>query len=378
MNTRTLICALLAVFAFGARADDPQSEIRQLRQQIEQQAAELERLRAAVQRLEAAPALPPQTSSSTLPAPAPLKFSGLLQGWAVTGDAAFMDTFRVRRAELKLAGDLGRNAGWTLMVDGAKALSHTSSGAINQSGRILQDAFITVGSPAKLQLTAGQFKLPLSREGLESSAALDTVERSLFMSDRTRAGSYGDIRDVGVSLRRSVADRYEVSLGLFNAVGESQNDVDRNERKALAGRVAVPIAAVNGLRLGASGAWGGGSGADRRDRAGVDVLYTRGRWKFKGEAMAGRDGAVDRFGAYAHVGARVSQRLELVARADQWDPDTASDRDQATALERDYILGGNITLAPALRLQANFVHKTWESDAVSDRNLLLLNLQTSW
>lgn len=364
---KRLISSLFLVTALSAGADD----VSDLRAKIEQQAAELEKLKAALVKVEQQKTPPPA------PATTPFKFNGLLQGWAVTGDAAFQDTFRVRRAELKLSGDLGRNIGWTVMADAAKALS-MSGQSINQSGRALQDAFITAGAPKRLQLTAGQFKIPLSREGLESSATLDTIERSLFLSDRARGGAYGDIRDVGLALRRTVNDRYDVMLGVFNGTGESHNDVDRNERKSVIARVAVPVLAIDGLRVGASGAWGGGRGNDRRDRAGVDLLFTRGRWKLKSEVMAGRDGAAERLGWYALAAARVSPRVEVVGRVDEWDPDTSIDRDLATARERDYLLGGNLTLHSALRLQANLIRKTYGSDAVSTRNLLLVNLQTSW
>jgi len=378
------LLALSLVFPIAARGEDPSAEIRLLREQLAQQAAELERVRAALQRIETTVVPPPQTSSSTTSAPAPaapIRFSGLLQGWAMTGDASFQDTFRIRRTELKLSGDLAKNVGWTLMIDASKSLSHATvdgQTTINQAGRPLQDAFVTIGNPRRVLLTAGQFKLPLSREGLESSATLDVIERALFMTDRSRGGSYGDVRDVGVSLRRTVPDRYELLLGVYNGTGESQNDVDRNERKSVVARVAVPVLPIEGLRVGTSAAWGGGRGGDRRDRYGADLLFARGGWKLKTEVMAGRDGAIEREGFYAHVGRELSPRLELIARFDQWDPDTSSDHDLATSLERDYILGGNVKLDSSLRLQANVIHKTYASEAVPTRNLLLINLQTSW
>jgi hypothetical protein len=384
MQLTKWLALVIVLGALGARAQDPASEIRLLRQQLEQQAAELERLRAAIQRIEnIATAPPPQQKPVSAPpsATAPVKFNGLLQAWATTGDAGFQDTFRIRRAELKFSGNVAQNVGWAVMVDAAKALSTTTANgqtAINQSGRTLQDAFLTIGAPSRVQLTAGQFKIPISREGLESSAALATVERALFMTDRTRGGAYGDVRDIGLALRRTVPDRYDIFVGVFNGTGESQNDVDRNERKSVVARAVAPVPAIQGLQLGASAAWGGGRGGERRERRGADVLFTRGRWTLKSEFMAGRDGAVERLGLYGHVGARVSPRVDLVGRFDQWDPDTSSDHDLATSQERDYLFGGSILVVPSLRLQANFIHKTYAADAVPARNLLLINLQTSW
>lgn len=382
----------LAVFLVLApmAAAQSSSEIDALRARIEQQAAELEALRAIVQRLDAAatpaPAATPARASAPAPAPVmagtgTIKFNGLLQGWMASGDAGFQDTFRIRRAELKFSGDLGRNVGWVVMVDPSKSLGLTTSGgttSVNQASRVLQDAFITAGRPVQLALTAGQFKVPISREGLESSAALDTVERALFISDRARGGAYGDIRDVGLAVRRSIADRYDFTFGIYNGTGESQNETDRNERKAIGGRFNTRIAGIEGLQLGTSAAWGGGSGEARRDRATADVLFVRGALKLKSEIAAGRDGSLERFGYYVHGGYRVAPRVELIARLDQWDPDTDSDATPASARERDYIAGANFSITESLRVQANLVRKTFAGDVSADRNLLLINMQTSW
>lgn len=392
MSFRNSLCIALFLFLAPAAAAQGSSELDALRARVEQQAAEIEKLRAIVERLDramtSAPA--PAASPATAPAPAPVpvmagtgavKFDGLLQGWLASGDAGFQDTFRIRRAELKFSGDLGKNVGWAVMVDPAKSLGLTTSGgttSVNQASRILQDAYITVGRPAQLALTAGQFKVPISREGLESSAALDTIERALFMSDRARGGNYGDARDIGLAVRRSVANRYDVVFGIYNGTGESQNDTDRNERKAFGVRFNTRIAGIEGLQLGTSAVWGGGSGDARRDRATADVLFVRGALKLKSEIAAGRDGSLERFGFYVHGGYRVAPRVELIGRIDQWDPDTNSDATSASARERDYIAGANISITESLRLQANLVRKAFADDVSADRNLLLINMQTSW
>lgn len=384
-----LLCgALGSTTTAGAQSS---GELEALRAQIAQQAAEIEKLREIVYRLDAVtrPAPPPPAALEKpgVPAPAPvtdgtgaIKFNGLLQGWLASGDSGFQDTFRIRRAELKFSGDLGKNVAWVVMVDPSKSLGTTSTGGtttVTQASRPLQDAFLTVGRMSRLALTAGQFKVPLSREGLESSAALDTVERALFLVDRARGGAYGDIRDIGVAVRRS-ANRYELTFGIFNGTGESQNETDRNERKALAGRFSTRVAGIEGLQLGTSAAWGGQNGAASRDRAGIDALFVRGALKLKAEVMRGRDGAAERLGFYAHGGYRINPRVELVARLDQWDPDTNSDATAATVRERDFLAGANISITESLRLQTNLVRKTFAGDVSADRNLFLINMQTSW
>jgi hypothetical protein len=374
----------LLAFAFLAmapilRASDADA-IAALRTRIEQHAAQLDALRAELARLEAdilgrdrVADPPPVTPPPSTPA---VKFGGLIQGWYAAGDAGFNDTFRIRRAELKVSGELTRKYGWVLMIDPAKSLA-LSSGTVNQSSRLLQDAFITVAVPYGAILQFGQYRVPLSREGLEPAAALDTVERALFLSDRGRGGNYGDIRDIGVSLRGTLAGRYDYQAGIFNGSGESQNDIDREDRKAVIGRFVARM--PGGLSVGASGAWGGtDAGNARRDRFGGEVLYVRGPLKLAAELMTGSDGDLDRRGFYLHAGYRFRPRVEGIVRVDGWDPDTTRNIGLATANETDYTIGVNYSPFSTLRLQANAIHKVFSDDALGARNLVLVNLQTSW
>jgi hypothetical protein len=379
-----LAMALFAMAPLARAGDDDAAAIAALRAKIEQQAAQVEALRAELARLEAnlrsrdaAPA-PAPAPAPAAPPPAPtVKFGGLLQGWYMAGDAGFNDTFRIRRAELKVSGEMARKFGWVVMIDPSKSLT-VSSGTVNQASRVLQDAFITVAGPHGTTVQAGQYRIPLSREGVESAASLDTVERALFLSDRTRNGNYGDIRDIGLSLKGTLAKRYDYHVGVFNSSGESQNETDRDERKAVVGKLVATV--VPGLRLGASGAWGGPeeAGRPRRDRLGGELLFTRGALKLAAEVMGGKDGALERRGYYLHGGYRFRPRLEGIVRVDGWDPDLSRDGGLAAASETDYTVGFNYNPISTLRLQANAVHKTFSDNALGDRNLLLINLQTSW
>jgi phosphate-selective porin len=141
-----------------------------------------------------------------------VKFTGMIQGWYSGGNAGFNDTFRFRRVEMRFTGDLLPKLRWSAMFDLAKALtlnntSTTVNGttlirdtSVNQSSRILQEAFVTLSHFKRANLQIGQFKLPIGQEALQSSSALDTVERALFMTDRARGGALGDVRDFGVML----------------------------------------------------------------------------------------------------------------------------------------------------------------------------------
>ena len=241
-------------------------------------------------------------------------------------------------------------------IGDARALA---AAAVSQSTRILQNAVITFDYNPKVRVSIGQFKLPLSLEGQQSSGRLDTVERALFASDRARGGTFGDVRDIGIMVRGGSGSRVDFQGGVFNGVAETQNEVDRNDQKALAGNLI--LRPLKGLHVGASGAWGNGGGdRPRRDRAGAEVQLVRGPFTARSELMQGHDGPVHRRGAYGHVGYHFARGLEGVLRVDSWDPDTGSDGTPSTVSELDYVAGINLFLSQHnLKVQGNYVRKTF-------------------
>jgi uncharacterized coiled-coil protein SlyX len=322
-----------------------------------------------------------------------IKFDGLLQAWFTGGNGGVRDSFRLRRTELKFSGDITPKAKWTVMIDPAKVLQTNNTftvingtrvlanTSINQPSRILQDAFISLSYIKNVRIDFGQFKIPLSLEGLQSSAALDTVERALFASDRARGGSFGDIRDFGVMASGSVTSYADYQLGLFNGSGEEQNDVDRNNHKTLIGRFVVRPPFIKGLQVGGSGALDNGRTIDRprRNRLGAEVLLTRGPFKFKSEVMSGVDSDTHRLGYYAHFGYRIRPKLEPILRFDSFDPDTRLNTNSSNVIERDYITGFNYYIRENnLKLQFNYLRKTFGRGIVPSRNVVMINLQTAW
>jgi hypothetical protein len=321
-----------------------------------------------------------------------IKFNGLLQAWFATGNGGFNDTFRVRRAELKFTGEITPQVKWTVMLDPAKALSlnntFTTTGGtsvvkennVNQASRILQDAFITLSYFRRVNINVGQFKLPLSLEGLQSSAGLDT-ERALFASDRERGGNYGDVRDVGVMLYGPLTSRIDYQVGLFNGSGENQNDVDKSDQKAVAGRLVARPSFFKGLQLGGSGVWGNGQRSDRprRDRLGAEFLYQRGLLTLKSEFMTGKDGLLQRRGFYGHFAYHFTPKWEGIFRFDSWDPDIRRQTNAADVIERDYVAGFNYFITEShVKFQFNYLRKTFANGIVAPRNLAVLKLQTWW
>ena len=337
-----------------------------------------------------APALPPLTVET---GGIKLKLSGLFQGWYTATSGPAVDSFRLRRTELKFSGDMSSRVKWALMFDAAKALSLSTSSAmvggqqvligssIGQSGRVLQDAFASLVVSPSLTIDLGQQKLPLSMEGVQSSGKLETIERALFMSDKARGGGYGDVRDLGLMVRGKLARGHlDYFAGVFNGLGESQNDQDKNDQKDLAVRLLARPTFVKGLQVGGSFARDGFKRLSQagRERHGVELLYARGALGLKSEVMFGRDGAVPRRGGYVQATQRLNRNLQAIFRFDTWDPDSRTNAAADTVAERDWLSGVTYTIANSgAWLQLNYVRKTF-ADVAPARNLFIANIQSTW
>ncbi len=312
-----------------------------------------------------------------------LKFSGLLQAWYLDGDAVSPRSFRLRRAMLKVSGDLSGSAAWTLSVDPAKALKLSNSYATvgasqtvsetrpNQASLLLQDAYLSFRRPG-LRVDVGQFRLPVGLEGsVLSSSKLETVERALLAS----TGKLTQVRDVGAAARVDLPLETDLTVGVFNGLGEGQNGTDSDDAKAVAGRLGFRTP-LTGLSVGVSGAWGGERGeTEARRRLGADVALAHGPVKVRGEVIRATDGAVRRLGYYGLTAYRVG-RWEAVLRYDAWDPD----RDGTGEVKeiRDALIGGSYFFAESpVALKLNYVRRDLgPSGAVT--NLLLMEMQASW
>lgn len=326
-------------------------------------------------------------ASSILVSTGQVRFSGLLQAWYSAADGADVSSFRLRRAEMKFAGNVTERAGWVLVVDPAKALkvNHSTSlvgdqevvtdQQVNQASLLLQDAYVEVGF-GPLEVQAGQFKVPLSREGLEvSSARLETVERAGFIN----AGKFGNVRDIGVMVTGSPAAPVTVQLGVFNGAGEHQNSTDSDDGKVLAGRLRVD-GGLDGLSVGASGAWSGeGSrSAQRTDRLGADIQMVRGPLTLRSEVMRGWDGLRRAGGYYGLASYRLGGSLELTGRYDLWDRDRSLETSGANARERTYELAvSHLVGGPNTRVQMSLLRRDW-GGLLDASNEVLVNFQTAW
>jgi hypothetical protein len=320
-----------------------------------------------------------------------IKFNGLSQNWVVGGFGnGTNNTARLRRMELKFVGEIRPDVQWTVMFDPAKSLSvntttvggTTVATGINQASNILQDAFISYAPNSHLSINVGQEKVPLSMEGLRSSAQLLTVERAIFNTLPVNNGRVGDIRDVGIQVKASYP-QVDFALALLNDSGPRQNTTDNNRKDLLYRAV---YKGLRYTRIGVNGTVATESfGASKvpRQRFGGDLTVHYGPHIFEFEYAYAKDapaGATIRAeGGYALYAYQINSRLQLVARGEIWNPNLGV----SNVSERDYTLGLNWYLrGHNAKIQLNWVRKDIDSGAPSflgpARTLLLTNFQTAW
>jgi hypothetical protein len=191
--------------------------------------------------------------------------SALLQGWIwIRRSDEWDTTFRVRRAELKVKGEIVPDLlAYSVMIDPAKLLSFETEDVPVENQQpppagpdevetvpvpqppgdtsILQDFYVTLLTEYA-DVSIGQFKIPVSYEGFNSSSKLLLPERAAV------SRAFGDRRDLGIRAEKQF-EYFGYVAGVFN--GEGPNRLDSNDQKDLALRLeAYPM---DGLVLGVVG-----------------------------------------------------------------------------------------------------------------------------
>lgn len=383
--------------SYGAPAHAQQSELDVLRQQILEMQAKLQKLEDAQAKT--------STQMGTVTGPSvqaktktPIEISGLLQ---VRGDsflsddrspAGASDSFRLRRGELRISvPKITDKISGTAMFDIAKTGTAASS--------LLQELSLTYqlmkGEKNSLYLDAGQFKIPFGYEGdLVSSSALPLVDRALYYRfNDPSGGRAGDIRDTGLQLR-GTAGQFDYRLGVFNGLGERQNQTATSDNKAIVGRLIFKPTALEGSQFGISLARGNQrntpigtpavNSSVERDLFNVFAVYKKDKFSaqteyFKGDFLTlsvAPGASQDRKSYYGSLGYMFTKKLEGVARYDKFEANTAlpNTDTKETSLGVNYYIKGNNA-----KLQANVVQvDAGAPGASADRTELRGQLQVAF
>ncbi len=280
----------------------------------------------------------------------------LFQVWAIAshqdvpGPEVWTSSFRIRRAEIKAKGDsVPKTFGWAFMIDPARLLDFqnktidvedqepapTTPGTVTVaqppsggSTSLLQDVSLTYFSEYA-DVSVGQFKIPLSYEGVNSSSKTIFPERSLV------SRKYGDRRDIGLKIEKKL-DMFGYTFGLFN--GEGQNKLDSNDQKDLALRLEVyPIKGITAAVVGYTAV----SERDlpgTKDRIEGDLKVEMNDILLQAEYLHGWDMSssgtrVPGQGFYVLAGYTFFEKLQPVFRVGSLDPDSDNDEHGATAID---------------------------------------------
>jgi hypothetical protein len=297
--------------------------------------------------------VPPQVPEETADEPPPPKKmhvgkqglfqpSALLQGWfLLTNEEEWESTFRIRRAELKMKGEIiPELLSYAVMIDPAKLLRFESEDVPVEGApgtvsipqppgdtSILQDFYITFLSDYA-EVSLGQFKIPVSLEGITSSSKLIFPERALVSRE------FGDVRDLGVRVEKKF-DQFMYMFGVFN--GERLNRLDSNDQKDVSLR--LEVYPLEWLLLGAVGYYAVGERDDpgTKDRVEGDVRVEIADVLFQAEYIRGWEGAsgarMEGHGAYGALGYTFFDRLQPVVRLGFLDTDIDESDTEVVAYE---------------------------------------------
>lgn len=284
---------------------------------------------------------------STMPLkPAP-KFSGYFQP-CFSLDRHGTGTFFLKRARCTASASLSRSVSWKMQAE------------LAGQPKVL-DVLLRITLAPAVRFSAGQFKIPVSRENLLSSGALISFSRSRVVEALTARSSdplgNQNGRDTGIKLEGDITlnQRKAVEYAIAFINGSGINHSDNNRRKDLAVRVAaMPLSS---LTLAVSSYIGryrfspGEGSVMNRNRIGGDITWAPGSCLFIAEYLRGRDGETEKYGWYLQaLFPLAGDNLFGVLKFDRFTADCAHPENSSTI----FILGLNYEIDTHTRLMIEY------------------------
>jgi hypothetical protein len=327
---------------------------------------------------------PAETTAAPVDAPAPTRVSvgklgffqpsAQLQFWAygqsteVDGKRDLTSGFRLRRAELRVRGEIvPKLFAYNVMIDPSRALEFDSKQlpvtsadpnapnagtvtALQPSGptTILQDMQLTFTSEYA-DVTFGQYKIPIGYEAYNSTAKLVMPEFALI----TRY--YSARRDIGIRVDKKLGKHFYYRFDVLNGAG--QNRLDNDDQRDGAAR--FEVYPIEGVTLGAAGYLGLNrrNHSATKDRLEADLKIDVEHVLVQAEYVHGWDGAtgeraparLEGAGFYAAAGYTIG-KLQPIVRVGHLNPrvgatvatpTTATDRVWSYEAGANYFVQGN-------------------------------------
>lgn len=139
-------------------------------------------------------------------------------------------TASINRARASLDGGLPQHLSYRVLVEYEANGTATTAASVS-----LRDAYIRWQSEA-FTFTAGQFKVPFSREFITSITAIETADRA------TVVDSLAPKRDIGIMGEWRISTLAALSLGFYNGDGQNK-PANRDSTVMVSGRLSLrPIA----------------------------------------------------------------------------------------------------------------------------------------
>jgi len=282
--------------------------------------------------------------------------SAQLQFWAygqrtkLDGESDFTGGFRLRRAELRVKGEIvPKLFSYNVMIDPSRVLEPDSKKVAvtptdpatpspgsatvlqpNGPSTILQDVILTFISDYA-DVSFGQFKIPIGYEAYNSTAKLVMPEFSLV----TRY--YSARRDLGVKVDKKLGKHLYYRVDVLNGAG--QNRLDNDDQKD--GALRLEVYPIDGLTLGAAGYVGLNrrQSSATKDRVEGDLKLDIANVLVQAEYIHGWDGATGADnparrrgdGFYTAAGYTVARKFQPIVRVGYLNPHLGTEVTTLTA-----------------------------------------------
>ncbi|MBI5169673.1 MAG: porin [Candidatus Eisenbacteria bacterium] len=242
-------------------------------------------------------------AAASAPAIAPPKLGGYLQVRAIAQAHAGLSQ-SLNRARFSIDGKLPERFSYRLLAE-----LEASTGAKSAATPSLRETYVRWTS-APVMLTAGQFKVPFSREVLISLTQLELADLATVLD--SLAPKY----DVGVMLEHAHGAEFTFQLGVFNGDGANAT-VNRDSTVMWAARTV--FRPIPPLALGLSGTRDGDDSLRWCADAQVQHRGATLRGEYAKRVVRGRATDANEFGWYLLESYRPTPDVMLVARQERYE-----------------------------------------------------------